>query len=112
MVKRAYVPERGDIVWLNFDPQSGKEQSGKRPAIILSPANYNGAVGLAIVCPITSRIKGYPFEVLTDGKKIKGAILADHVKSLDWRSRQAQFAERSSEQVLTEVLAKLESVLF
>ncbi len=112
MVKRAYIPERGDIVWLNFDPQTGREQSGKRPAIILSPASYNRTVGLAIVCPITSRIKGYPFEVLTEGKNIKGAVLADHVKSMDWRSRQAKFAERSSKQVLAEVLAKLASVLY
>jgi mRNA interferase MazF len=87
----AYVPERGDLVWLTFNPQAGHEQSGRRPAVVLSPRTYNGKVGLGLFCPITSQVKGYPFEViLPDGLSISGAILADKVKSLDWRARQAE----------------------
>jgi mRNA interferase MazF len=87
----AYVPERGDLVWLTFNPQAGHEQAGRRPAVVLSPKAYNGKVGLALFCPITSQVKGYPFEViLPDGLPISGVILADQVKSLDWRARQAE----------------------
>ncbi|CAN5497651.1 endoribonuclease MazF [soil metagenome] len=111
MVKRTYIPARGDIVWLEFDPQIGKEQSGKRPALVLSPTSYNQTTGLAIVCPITKQVKGYPFEVQTYGKKIAGVVLADHIKSLDWRQRKAQFVERCSAPMLEEVLAKLEALL-
>src|SRR5438067_4938950 len=90
-----YVPERGDVVWLAFDPQAGHEQAGRRPAIVLSPAVYNGRSGLALCCPITSQVKGYPFEVaIPPGLSIAGVILADQVKSLDWRARRATPAGR------------------
>jgi len=86
--KKIYIPDRGDIVWLEFNPQAGHEQAGLRPALVISPAAYNSLVGLALMCPITSKIKGYPFEVLIPKKfKINGAILADQIKSLDWRTR-------------------------
>ena len=82
------VPERGDAVWIDFNPQAGREQAGRRPAVVLSPAAYNGRVGLALLCPVTSQVKGYPFEVaIPDGSGIAGVILADQVKSLDWRRR-------------------------
>lgn len=103
-----YVPSRGDIVWLTFNPQSGSEQAGRRPAIVLSPASYNGRVGLAIFCPITNQKKGYPFEVvLPDDIPVNGVILSDQVKSLDWRSRNAQFACHAPEEVIIEVLQKV-----
>src|SRR2546425_1274360 len=87
LVRRASVPDAGDLVWLSFDPQAGHEQSGRRPALVLSPASYNGKSGLALVCPITSRVKGYPFEVsLPEGSKFAGVILADQLRSLDWRT--------------------------
>src|SRR2546427_12812343 len=86
--KSAYVPERGDAVWISLDPQAGHEQAGRRPALVLSPAAYNGRVGLALFCPITSQVKGYPFEVpIPAGLPISGVIGADQVKSLDWRAR-------------------------
>jgi mRNA interferase MazF len=105
------VPARGDLIWLNFDPQLGSEQRGHRPALVLSHASYNRVVGLAIVCPVTSRVKGYPFEVPVNGQKIKGAVLADHVKNLDWRHRHAQFIEKADEQAISSVLAKLSPVI-
>lgn len=87
-----YVPRRGDVVWLTFNPQAGHEQAGRRPAVVLSPLAYNAKVGLAILCPITSHIKGYPFEVIIpNGLPVIGAILADQVKSLDWQARAAEF---------------------
>lgn len=90
-----YVPKKGDAVWLNFNPQSGHEQAGRRPAIILSPEEYNRKTGLAILCPITSQIKGYPFEVkLPENLPISGVILADQVKSLDWQVRKAELIKR------------------
>ena len=86
----AHVPERGDVVWLEFNPQAGSEQAGRRSALVISPKSYNRKVGLALVCPITSRVKGYPFEVeLPQGLEAKGAILCDQLKSLDWRARRA-----------------------
>lgn len=108
----AYIPNRGDIVWLTFNPQAGHEQAGRRPALVLSPAAYNGKVGLAILCPITSQIKGYPFEVLIpDGLKISGAILSDQVKSLDWKIRQAEFICKLTSDALDEVLQKLNALI-
>jgi len=87
----AYVPERGDLVWLTFNPQAGHKQAGRRPAVVLSPKAYNGKVGLALFCPITSQVKGYPFEVrLPEGLPVSGSILADQVKSLDWQARQIE----------------------
>ncbi len=112
MVKANYVPDRGDIVWLNFEPQAGREQSGHRPALILSPQSYNKSTGLAIACPITSQVKGYPFEVTVRASKSKGVILSDHVKSIDWRQREAKFVEKSHVDVLGEVLGKLTALLF
>lgn len=102
-----YVPQKGDIVWLNFSPQAGHEQKGKRPAIIVSPVEYNKKTGLAVCCPITSNIKGYPFEVLVDGKKINGAILSDHLKNLDWKAREIKFIEKATSAVLEEVISKI-----
>ena len=83
MVKSSYTPARGDIVWLNFNPQTGHEQKGRRPAIVISPMEYNAKVGLSLFCPITSQIKNYPFEVRIQNKKIDGVVLADQIKSLD-----------------------------
>src|ERR1700757_1536595 len=88
--KSKYVPERGDAVWITLDPQAGHEQAGRRPALVLSPSAYNGRVGLGLFCPITSQVKGYPFEVpLPDGSPVTGVVGADQVKSLDWRARKA-----------------------
>lgn len=106
-----YIPNRGDIVWLNFTPQSGHEQMGKRPALVLSPKEYNIKVGLAIFCPITSIEKGYPFEVKIKTKKISGVILSDQVKSLDWKTRKAEFIIKASENQITETLDKLKILL-
>ncbi len=103
----AYTPEKGDIVWLNFTPQAGHEQKGKRPAIILSPKEYNIKTGLAICCPITSHIKGYPFEVIINGKKIDGAVLSDHLKNLDWKARNIKYIEKAQAKVLNEVIEKI-----
>ena len=106
-----YAPERGDIVWLQFNPQSGHEQTGHRPALVLSPREYNRRVGLALFCPITSKVKGYPFEVSVSVKSIKGVILSDQVKSLDWKARQAKWVARVSEDILAEVMAKLHTLI-
>lgn len=107
-----YIPNCGDILWIAFNPQAGHEQDGRRPAVVLSPASYNSKVGLALLCPITTRIKGYPFEVqLPEGMKINGAILADHVKSLDWKIRQAEFICRLPTTTVDEVLQKLNTLL-
>jgi mRNA interferase MazF len=111
-VAKAYVPERGDVVWLQFDPQAGHEQAGKRPALVLSPSAYNGRVGLALLCPITSQRKGYPFEVpLPAGMKIQGVVLADQIKSLDWRIRRAERVDGVPHAVLDEAVAKVRVLL-
>ena len=108
----AYIPESGDIVWITFTPQAGHEQAGRRPALVLSPAAYNGKVGLAILCPITSQVKGYPFEVLIpDGLEISGAILSDQVKSLDWKARKAEFSCRLPPVAFNEVVQKLSTLI-
>lgn len=107
-----YVPRRGDLVWLHFDPRTGHEQAGRRPALVLSPGSYNGRVGLAIICPITSQAKGYPFEVgLPEGGDVSGVILSDQVKSLDWRARRADLIESLPPGVTDEVLQKLGTLL-
>ena len=106
MVNEKYVPERGDIVWLNFNPQSGHEQMGKRPAIVVSPKKYNSKPNLALFFPITSKIKNYPFEVIILQKEINGVILSDQIKSLDWKERNAEFIGKSSKEVLEEVINK------
>jgi mRNA interferase MazF len=109
---RAYVPERGEVVWLTFTPQAGHEQAGRRPALVLSPAAYNGKVGLALLCPITRQAKGYPFEVaLPTSVRIEGVILADQVKSLDWRARQAERVGRVPAATLDEVTQKVLTLL-
>ena len=103
-----YEPERGDIVWLTFNPQAGHEQAGRRPAVVLSPRAYNSKVGLAILCPITSKIKGYPFEVMIPADcDVTGVVLADQVKSLDWRARNASYICTLPEPVMAEILQKL-----
>ena len=107
-----YVPRRGDLVWLHFDPQTGHEQAGRRPAVVLSPESYNGRVGLAIFCPVTSQAKGYPFEVpLPPGSAASGVLLSDQVKSLDWRALRAERIAPLPPQVTEEVLQKLGTLL-
>jgi len=109
----SYIPDRGDLVWLTFDPQAGREQSGRRPALVVSPRSYNQKSHLAILCPITSQVKGYPFEVLLPaGSAVSGAILADHLKSLDWKARDAHRAGKAPASVLADVLARLSPLLF
>jgi mRNA interferase MazF len=108
----AYVPDRGDIVWITLNPQAGHEQAGRRPAVVLSPGAYNGKVGLAILCPITRQIKGYPFEVLIPKDlEVAGVILSDQVKSLDWHARQAELICRLPAATVTEVLQKLNTLV-
>lgn len=108
MTFKGYVPDRGDIVWLDFNPQAGHEQTGRRPALVVSPQSYNGKVGLALMCPITSKMKGYPFEVsLPPTVGVAGVVLADQVKSLDWQARKAEFACKVPPEVTQEVLAKI-----
>ena len=107
-----YVPERGDAVWLDFNPQAGHEQAGRRPALVLSPAPYNRKVGLALFCPITNAVKGYPFEVMIPkGKKVSGVILSDQVKSLDWQSRNVDLITRLPDKTVDEVMKKLKTLL-
>jgi mRNA interferase MazF len=105
-------PGRGDLVWLDFDPQAGHEQAGRRPALILSPDAYNRKVGLVLLCPITTQVKGYPFEVaLPPELGIHGVVLADQVKSLDWRVRKAEVCGHVPNETVQEVLAKLQALL-
>ncbi len=112
MVDNKYSPNRGDVIWLDFNPQIGFEQKGRRPALVISPYNYNVKVGLVIVMPITSQIKGYPFEVkLPLDFKINGVILSDQVKSLDWKQRKAVFIENLPISILNESLNKLNKIL-
>jgi mRNA interferase MazF len=107
-----YVPRRGDVVWLQFDPRAGHEQADRRPALVLSPESYNGRIGLALLCPITSQVKEYPFEVaLPAGSTISGVVLSDQVKSLDWRARRADLIQTVPPRVTEEVLQKLDTRL-
>ena len=107
-----YVPRRGDLVWLNFSPQAGHEQRGHRPALVLSPRRYNERAGLALLCPITSRVRGYPFEVaLPDTLETEGVVLADQVRSLDWRKGGAQRIEPVPSAVVGEVVGKVQALL-
>ncbi|MGA7343500.1 MAG: endoribonuclease MazF [Terracidiphilus sp.] len=105
-----YVPEAGDIVWLNFDPQSGHEQAGHRPAVVLSPQSYNRAAGLLLCCPLTTQIKGYPFEVTIVGAR-RSVVLADQVKSLDYAARQARLKGKVSSRELSEIRAKAAALI-
>ena len=108
----SYMPDRGDPVWLKFTPQVGCEQRGSRPALVLSPKIYNRKVGLALFCPVSSKIKGYPFEVkLPDGTAVSGVVLSDQLKSLDWRSRKVKFTERASLDAMAMVTARVLTLL-
>jgi len=109
MVK--YVPDRGDLVWLDFNPQVGHEQAGKRPALTVSPKAYNEKTGLGLFCPITSHQKNYPFEVGIIRSKISGVILSDQVKSLDWRIRKVEFISRASQSELDKVLSLIKTLI-
>lgn len=109
---RTYVPQCGDVVWITLNPQAGHEQAGRRPAAVLSPQSYNGKTGLALLCPITNQIKGYPFEVLIPAAlPIAGAVLSDQVKSLDWRARNAELICTLPTETISEVLQKLVALL-
>ena len=104
----AYVPARGDLIWLQFSPQAGHEQTGHRPAVVISPNSYNRRVGLTLCCPITSQVKGYPFEVLLpQGLGVEGAILSDQIKSLDWRARKARRIGTLPADLLQETVGKI-----
>ena len=109
-MKRNYIPDAGDIVWLHFDPQAGHEQSGRRPALVLTSARYNGARGMAICCPMTTKIKGYVFEVVISDRP-PSAILADQIRSLDWRARWAVRKGAVEPRVVAEVRAKIKALL-
>jgi mRNA interferase MazF len=111
-VTEAYCPDEGDIIWLDFDPQKGHEQRGRRPALVLSPQAYNRRVGLCVLCPITTAVKGFPFEVpVPEEGVIHGAVLSDQVKSLSWSERGSEFAEKASVEVMAHVRAKLKALL-
>ena len=113
MVAMNYIPDRGHIVWLTFNPQAGHEQTGRRPVVVLSPKEYNIKTGLAVMCPITSVVKNYPFEVLLpDRLPVKGIILSDQVKNLDWKIREADFCCKIGDDIMEDVLAKLKVLLF
>jgi mRNA interferase MazF len=112
VTSRANAPDAGDVVWLEHDPQAGHEQAGHRPALVLSPKAYNAATGLMLCCPVTTQVKGYPFEVELIGiKGMKGVVLSDQVRSMDWQARQATKAGRAADDVVAEVLAKLKVLL-
>jgi mRNA interferase MazF len=112
MSKRSYVPDRGDIVWLQFNPQAGHEQAGHRPALVLSPASYNRRSGLMLCCPMSSQRKGYPFEVVIAAETDRDSVvLADQVKSLDWKVRKAVKKGTASIDVIAETLSKLQTLL-
>ncbi|MDR2231514.1 MAG: endoribonuclease MazF [Tannerella sp.] len=112
MVMTNYIPDRGDIVWLDFAPQTGHEQQGKRPAVVLSPQTYNQKSKLALLCPITTKQKGYPFEVQIESEKVKGVVLSDQLKSLDWQQRGAVFIDKASEAEMNEIIKKLSILIF
>jgi mRNA interferase MazF len=108
----AYVPDQGHAIWLTFDPQAGHEQAGRRPAIVLTPASYNRKTGLVLVCPVTSQVKGYPFEVpLTPGLPVSGVVLSDQIKNADWKARQATYIGAVPAAVLADIVAKLGTLL-
>ena len=109
---RTYIPSRGDIIWLKFTLQAGHEQAGHRPALVISPHQYNQKVGLGLFCPVTSHVKGYPFEVnIPDNLMIKGVILSDQIKSLDWKIRKAKLICKLPNEVIEEVLAKIKTLI-
>jgi mRNA interferase MazF len=106
-----YVPDAGDVVWLEFDPQAGHEQAGRRPALVMSPSTYNGKTGLMVCCPLSTKIKGYPFEVLTQVDGQAGVVLSDQVKSLDWKIRRARKKGSVPESVLLDVRGRIKALL-
>jgi mRNA interferase MazF len=108
---RAYVPDTAEVVWLEFDPQAGHEQAGHRPALVISPAAYNGKSGLMVCCPISTKIKGHPFEVLTQVDGVDCAVLSDQVKSLDWKIRRAKRKAVVNADVMRHVRAKIKALL-
>ena len=111
MVNKDYVPDRGDIIWLTFTPLAGHEQMGRRPALVLSHKLYNQKTKLAIVCPITSKVKGYPFEVVVECRSINGAVLSDQIKNLDWKERKAEFIEKADIDAIEEVIGKIKALI-
>ncbi len=112
VAKKNYVPERGHIIWLDFNPQAGHEQAGHRPALVISPKIYNDKAGLALACPITSKIKNYPFAVNLPAKEGSGCVLVDQIKSVDWRARQAKYKSKAPKKVMEEVRGKLAVLIF
>jgi mRNA interferase MazF len=111
-VKKTYVPNRGDVIWISLNTQAGHEQAGRRPALVISPIAYNRKVGLTILCPITHQIKGYPFEVvIPQDLQVSGAVLSDQIKNLDWKARQAEFICKLPESTTLEVLKKLNTLI-
>jgi mRNA interferase MazF len=111
MVRKDYIPDRGDIVWLDFNPQSGHEQKGIRPAIVISPKKYNEKVGLGLFCPITSKVKDYPFEVRIVNKKINGVVLSDQIKNFDWKARNIVFIAKAASDDVDEVVDKISALI-
>jgi mRNA interferase MazF len=111
MASRRYVPDAGDVVWLEFDPQAGHEQAGHRPALVVSPASYNGKTGLMVCCPMSSKVKGHPFEVVFEVDGVPSAVLSDQVKSLDWNVRKAKKKAVASTSVMAHVRAKIKALL-
>lgn len=111
MSKITYVPDRGDIIWIDFNPVMGHEQGGKRPALVISPVCYNRKAGTALVCPITSKIKQYPYEVILENQKTIGAVLSDHIKTLDINARKIKYIEKIKEKTMAQVIAKMMTLL-
>jgi mRNA interferase MazF len=111
MASRRYVPDTGDVVWLEFNPQAGHEQARHRPALVISPASYNGKTGLMVCCPMSTQIKGHPFEVVFEINGIASAVLSDQVKSLNWKTRNAKKKAVAQSAVMTHVRAKIKALL-
>jgi len=111
MVRKIYIPEKGDIVWLDFDPAKGHEQKGRRPAFVLSSLKYNKKIGLALFCPITSIVKNYPFEINLIDEKINGVILSDQIKSCDWKRRNIEFISKVEEDIHLKVIKKIKTLI-
>ena len=111
MVRSDYVPEKGDLVWLDFDPQAGHEQKGRRPAICVSLQKYNQKTGLALFCPVTSHIKGYPFEIILENHSVNGCSLSDQVKNLDWKKRNCNFIEKATADEIDSVVENIKLLI-
>jgi len=111
MAPKKYIPKRGDIVWTNFDPAAGREQKGKRPALVLSPAPFNKKIMLAMVAPVTSRVRGHGFEVPLEGKRVKGVVLCQQVKMIDFSQRGIRFAEKAPDAVTSDALARVRAIV-